>query len=170
MATEKQITYITSDNQQNIEIKSFYLMDNDYAGEVQYVCTWDDVQAQLAEAQEIFDDVDEQDFLSSWEYVDADILTDDHRLRDNLLRDIERGVVPAEIVSFINDTLLPDALYDVMTAAEAQQTYRLSESTVRRAISEGYIQARKSGGTWLIMRADAQARWGKRRDTREPVI
>jgi len=36
-------------------------------------------------------------------------------------------------------------------------------STVRRACINGWIPARKADGrTWLIRRADAERRWGKR--------
>lgn len=54
----------------------------------------------------------------------------------------------------------PVELDAVMTAGEAQELYGLSESAVRLACQRGSIPARKSGGTWLILRADAEARWG----------
>lgn len=57
----------------------------------------------------------------------------------------------------------PVELDAVMTAGEAQELYGLSESAVRLACQRGSIPARKSGGTWLILRADAEARWGQRK-------
>jgi excisionase family DNA binding protein len=53
-------------------------------------------------------------------------------------------------------------LNDVLTAAEAAESYGLSESAVRKAIERNQIPARKSAGTWLIRRADAEKRWGKK--------
>ena len=51
---------------------------------------------------------------------------------------------------------------DLMTVNEVANTYGLQAGTVRRSIHKGYINARKSGALWLIRRADAEARWGKR--------
>lgn len=60
------------------------------------------------------------------------------------------------------DTWLAESLelFELMTAAEAGETYGLAEATVRQAVNRGQIAARKSAGTWLIRRADAEARWG----------
>ncbi len=52
-------------------------------------------------------------------------------------------------------------LDDVMTAAEVCEQYGLGLSTVRLAIRRHTITARKSGDTWLLLRRDAEARWGK---------
>jgi len=57
--------------------------------------------------------------------------------------------------------LTVNPLADVMTPGEAVEVYALAEATVRQAINRGQIYARKSGGTWLILRADAEARWRK---------
>lgn len=51
-------------------------------------------------------------------------------------------------------------LDSVMTSAEVCEAFALSESAVRKAIERDTIPARKSAGTWLIRRADAEARWG----------
>lgn len=56
-----------------------------------------------------------------------------------------------------------NALAAVMTAAEAVATYNLSEAAVRNACKRGSIPARKSGETWLVLRADAEERWGLRK-------
>jgi uncharacterized protein (DUF433 family) len=56
-----------------------------------------------------------------------------------------------------------DVLGAVMTAAAAAAEYGLADRTVRDAIQHGWIEARKSGGTWLIRCADAEARWGRRK-------
>jgi excisionase family DNA binding protein len=50
-----------------------------------------------------------------------------------------------------------------MTVAEVAKTYGVKPVTVRRAIYDDLIPARKSGGTWLISLSDAEARWGHRR-------
>lgn len=52
------------------------------------------------------------------------------------------------------------ALAEVMTAAEVQKEFGLAEATVRQAINRGTLTARKSGETWLVLRKDAEARWG----------
>lgn len=49
----------------------------------------------------------------------------------------------------------------LMTTTEVAGTYGISDRTVREAIDNGWIKARKSGGTWLIRRHDAEQRWGR---------
>jgi excisionase family DNA binding protein len=49
----------------------------------------------------------------------------------------------------------------VLTTSEVAEAYGISDRTVREAIEKGWLKAQKSGGTWLIRRLDAQARWGK---------
>lgn len=53
-------------------------------------------------------------------------------------------------------------LSGLMTAQEIADTYDIHRQTVHKAIRRGYLPARQSGSTWLIRRADAEARWGKR--------
>lgn len=55
-----------------------------------------------------------------------------------------------------------EGLSDVLTPPAVAQTYNLSPRTVRDAIEHGWIPAHKVGGTWLIRREDAAARWGDR--------
>lgn len=55
-----------------------------------------------------------------------------------------------------------EALNEVLTAAEAAEIYGLTPIGIRKACERGSIEARKSAGTWLIRRADAEARWGKK--------
>lgn len=65
-----------------------------------------------------------------------------------------------DIPSYLDYHRARPELDAVMTAAEAAQVYRLAEPTVRQAINRGTIKGRKSGGTWLILKADAEKRWG----------
>lgn len=58
---------------------------------------------------------------------------------------------------------MSDPLYDVMTAKEVAEEYGISPRTVQDAIELKYIEARKSGGTWLLRKADAEQRWQKHR-------
>jgi hypothetical protein len=51
-------------------------------------------------------------------------------------------------------------LEEVMTAAEISEEFDITDQAVRDAISRGVIAARKSGGTWLLLRSDVIARWG----------
>lgn len=53
-------------------------------------------------------------------------------------------------------------LEGVITAAEAAEVFNLAEATVRQAINRGQVVGRKSGGTWLVLRTDAEAHWGKK--------
>ena len=50
----------------------------------------------------------------------------------------------------------------ILTAGEATELYGLASATVRQAIKRGNIPARKSGGTWLLRRSDAEELWGAR--------
>lgn len=50
----------------------------------------------------------------------------------------------------------------VMTTSEVEETFSLAPGVARNAALSGSIPARKSGNAWLIRRADAVAKWGKR--------
>ena len=59
-----------------------------------------------------------------------------------------------------------NVLDEVITATEAAGMYGISESGIRKACERAYdagptTWCRKAGGTWLILRGDADARWGK---------
>lgn len=47
----------------------------------------------------------------------------------------------------------------VLTAQEAAHIYGLATATVRNAIKRGTIPGRKSAGTWLVRREDADKQW-----------
>jgi len=51
-------------------------------------------------------------------------------------------------------------LFQVLTAAEAAQLWNLEESTVRRALWQGRLTGRKSGGTHLVSMAEMKAAYG----------
>jgi hypothetical protein len=55
-----------------------------------------------------------------------------------------------------------ERLNEVMTASEVAQEFGLAEATVRQAINRGQVFARKSAGTWLVLRGDAEYQWSKR--------
>ena len=59
------------------------------------------------------------------------------------------------------------ALLDIMTTAEVAKEFGIADATVRQAIGHGFIEARQSGSTWLLRRADATKRWGNR--PRKPI-
>lgn len=54
-------------------------------------------------------------------------------------------------------------LHNVMTVTEVSQFYHIDVGGIRATINRSLIPARKSGTTWLIHRADAEARWGSKR-------
>jgi excisionase family DNA binding protein len=60
------------------------------------------------------------------------------------------------------DDILSGRYKLMMTTSEVAETFGINDRTVREAIDKGWIKARKSGGTWLIRRQDAEARWGKK--------
>lgn len=49
----------------------------------------------------------------------------------------------------------------IMTTNEAAAEFGIEAITVIKNIERGNIPGRKSAGTWLIRRADAEKRWGK---------
>jgi excisionase family DNA binding protein len=51
----------------------------------------------------------------------------------------------------------------VMTVKEVADTFGISQFTVHDAIKHDWLPARKSGGTYLIRRHDANRRWGKKK-------
>lgn len=51
-------------------------------------------------------------------------------------------------------------LRTVMTAREVAETFSVSRFTVQQACKKGWIPAYQSGATWIMLRSDAQARWG----------
>jgi len=55
-----------------------------------------------------------------------------------------------------------DVLSLVTTLQEVAELYPVKAPTVYQAIRRGKLTARKSGGTWLILRADAERLWGER--------
>lgn len=55
-----------------------------------------------------------------------------------------------------------DRLHLVMTTREAEDEFGLATGTAKKAAQRGDVPARKSGGTWLIRRVDAEARWDKK--------
>jgi hypothetical protein len=57
------------------------------------------------------------------------------------------------------DELITTALEQVITAAECSQLLGVESSVIRRACERGQVAARKSGGTWLILKSDAEYRW-----------
>ena len=80
--------------------------------------------------------------------------------QDEIDAEIERDQAELDALRWQQTT---NTLDGVMTAAAVAKTYNLSPRTVRDAIENGWIEARKSGGTWPVRRADAEARWGERR-------
>ena len=49
----------------------------------------------------------------------------------------------------------------IMTPREISEEFGVTVEAVYQAVRRGTLRHRKSGGTILILRADAQARWGK---------
>lgn len=55
-----------------------------------------------------------------------------------------------------------DPLNEVMTAKEIAEHFGISRFTVIDAIRRKQIDARQSGGTWLLRRTDAESRWKRK--------
>ena len=95
------------------------------------------------------------------------VLIDDDLMRVALTRDeFVAACDTHSAVNYItrkrNEARSEAALETVLTAAEACEVYGLAEATVRQAINRGTLPARKSAETWLVLRADCDARWGKK--------
>lgn len=53
-------------------------------------------------------------------------------------------------------------LNDVVTVTEIHEFSGISKNSIIVACRNGWIDARQSGGTWLMRRKDAVTRWGLR--------
>lgn len=51
-------------------------------------------------------------------------------------------------------------LRELMTTAEVERRYGLAPGTAKKAAQRGTIPAEKRGHDWLILRMDAEQRWG----------
>jgi len=56
--------------------------------------------------------------------------------------------------------MIDDTLFRVMTPKEIAEEYPVTTSAVYQAIRRGQVPARKSGGTWLLLREDVSNLWG----------
>ena len=80
----------------------------------------------------------------------------------NLLSLVNVEIPPLEVVELLREAILrSELLNQVMTTSEITEVYRFAESTVRQAINRGQLPARKSGSTWLVLKADVEAKWGQ---------
>lgn len=73
----------------------------------------------------------------------------------------EDYAVEREHVFNLIKTWINDPLDQVMTTVEVAKEFGVADATVRQAIGHGFIEARQSGATWLVRRADAKKRWKK---------
>lgn len=55
-----------------------------------------------------------------------------------------------------------EQLNAVMTSTEIAQRYGIDDSGVRHMILRGSLRGRKAGNAWLVLRSDAEERWGDR--------
>jgi excisionase family DNA binding protein len=90
-------------------------------------------------------------------------LTDAQAMDAYKTHSTEYGRVLKYIRAAVEEYQIELALNEIITTSEAAERYNLDDSTPKKAAQEGAIPARKSGGTWLIRREDAEARWGKRK-------
>jgi uncharacterized protein (DUF433 family) len=81
-----------------------------------------------------------------------------HAHREEIDADIQTEADWAEQIKAALES--SDVLDQVITAPAVALEYKVTPHAVRDAIRHGWIEARKVGGTWLIRRKDAQARWG----------
>lgn len=86
----------------------------------------------------------------------------DHK--EEIDEQIKEHQKPIEGPNVINGAdILSGKVKLMMTTTEVAETYGISDRTVREAIEKGWINARKSGGTWLIRTQDAEKRWGSKK-------
>jgi hypothetical protein len=71
-----------------------------------------------------------------------------------------------EVVAFLQSKIEEakdeQTLEAVVTPKEVAEEFGVKEDTVRDAIEHGWLIARKSGATWLILRKHAEKRWAKK--------
>jgi excisionase family DNA binding protein len=108
-------------------------------------------------------DSSRDDYINEWSEICDTSLAEAVKLAEGLLLDYDDD--NRVMVVDVNRRDVPDftPLYAVLTTSEVAELYGLDDSTPKKAAQEGAIPARKSGGTWLIRREDAEARWGKRK-------
>lgn len=82
------------------------------------------------------------------------------------------GVSPEDLVFELQMSLLlrdrdrREIIEQVVTAQLAADLFGVQYDTAVDACQQGHIFAMKSAGTWLMLRDDAEARWGKREKSR----
>lgn len=88
---------------------------------------------------------------------------DDENLKDYMRQSSDK-ILTSHVTAGQNEWFFyshSDTLDAVMSAGEVAVRFGLAEPTVRQAINRGQIPARKSGGTWLVLREDAERKWKK---------
>jgi hypothetical protein len=145
---------------------------------------WDEVKALANEwATQKADELDRRMDGNDWdEYFGQNVSAADYaagcetdnitqRIAADLIELYPRDYTPAAaaiIASRLADYALAELgdrvtaaeLNAVMTIAEIEEEYGVVASGIRATIERGSIPARKSAGTWLVRRVDADARWG----------
>ena len=101
---------------------------------------------------------------NAW-YVVCEVLSGNHRLLSTSV--VSRHASRDEAMAECERLRREQAFSDVMTVAEVAAEYGLSVEAVRKAIYDGRIISRRSGGTHLIHRASVEELWGKRRQLLE---
>jgi len=78
----------------------------------------------------------------------------------DFLQEWSPGAAVEAIKAIRQDELAATKLDQVMTSTEVAARLNVKPEIVRRHCEKGLINARKSGGTWLIDLDDAEALWG----------
>jgi excisionase family DNA binding protein len=86
--------------------------------------------------------------------------------REEIEAAIREDEAKAEDLPSILD-MIDDTLFQVMTPKEIAEEYPVTTSAVYQAIRRGQVPARKSGGTWLLLREDVSNMWGAKLRTRQ---
>lgn len=73
-------------------------------------------------------------------------------------RGLEYGGEPVVVHSETLSIQPTTSLSDVVTVAEAVELTGLSQPTISRMIGDGKLEARRSGGTWLILKSSLPAK------------
>ena len=84
------------------------------------------------------------------------ILHQTEELLDDMKLEIEQS--NKEMLAKFGDRL--DDYNRVMTVTEVAEEFDITPAGIREACRKGWIQAEKSGSTWLIRRLHARKRWG----------
>jgi uncharacterized protein (DUF433 family) len=122
----------------------------------------------------VYGGIDVSEFCENYDLTPAQVYAalsyyyDNTEEIDGIIRDTEEflGQMKPEMERSNQEMLARfgdrfDDFNRMMTVTEISEEFGITPAGVREACRKGWIQAEKSGSTWLIRRLHAKERWGK---------